>query len=64
MLQQTIQLATKIKEDCVVTSTEDCCDKKFSLSSASQQDFVMTKKKFVATTDPWYYEKLCRDRRN
>ena len=33
-----------------------CRDTEFNLSNASQQDFVVTKKTFVTTTDPFYCE--------
>ena len=49
MLQQTVQPATKTKEDYVATFTKDCCDTEFSLSSASQQDSVATKEISVMT---------------
>ena len=64
MLQQIVQPTTKTNEDYVETFTKDCRDTEFSLSSASQQDFVATKKKYALTTDPCYCEKLYRDRRN
>ena len=62
MLQQTVQPAIKIKEDYVETSTEDCHDTEFSLSSTRQQDYVATKKRCVVTTATCNCEKLCHDK--